>query len=58
MVDDMSYAYKSQLSGIFCLVYYFSFDSRIEFPCPATAECVRSFEMKQTEQARLFIRSK
>lgn len=47
----------------FLSVYYFSFDSEIKFPGTAAAaqsqgKSVAGFEMKQTEQARLFIRSK
>ena len=63
MLHDISQAgYKSWLSGIFCLVYYFSLGSGIEFPRSAAAESQgRAWlvsEMKQTEQGRLFIRSK
>lgn len=65
MVHDLSQAScKSWLSGVFCLVYYFSLDCGIEFPCAAAAAAESqgrawlAFEMKQTEQGRLFIRSK
>lgn len=62
MVHDISQS--SQLSCIFCLVYYFGLDSGIEFLCTAAAAAESQgrawlvFEMKQTEQAGLFIRSK
>lgn len=55
----------SWLSGIFCLVYYLSLDCGIEFPSAVAAAAAAgsqggawlAFEMKQTEQRRLFIRS-
>lgn len=62
MVHDISQACKSWLSGIFCLclLLWFKFWDRVSLCCccKEPGESVAGFEMEQTEQARLFIRSK